>query len=59
MQIVGPELYCLYTLKALWDDQGKIKMYYGMSRVKWQLSGKRSIEVLNYFNKCILKFVDI
>ena len=32
-----------YTLKALWDDQGKIKMYYGMSSVKKQLSGKRSI----------------
>ena len=32
----------LYYLKAPWDDQGKIKMYYGMSRVKKQ-SGKRSI----------------
>ena len=31
-----------YTLKALWDGQGNIKMYYGMSRVKKQLSGKRS-----------------
>ena len=33
----------LYYLKALWDAQGKIKMHYGMSRVKKQLSGKRSI----------------
>ena len=25
---------------ALWDAQGKIKMYYGMSKVKKQISGK-------------------
>ena len=37
------KLYYFYTLKALWDAQGKIKMYYGISRVKKQLSGKRSI----------------
>ena len=35
--------YYFYTLKALWDGQGKIKMYHGMSRVKKQLSGKKSI----------------
>ena len=34
------KLYYFHTFKALWDDQGKIKMYYGMSRVKKQLSGK-------------------
>ena len=28
------KLYYFYTLKALWDGQGKIKMYHGMSRVK-------------------------
>ena len=33
-----------YTLKAPWNGQGKIKMYYGMSWVKKQLSRKRSIE---------------
>ena len=33
----------LYYLKVLWDSQSKIMMYYGMSRVKKQLSGKRSI----------------
>ena len=33
----------LYYLKAPWDGQGEIKMYYGMSRVKKQLSGKTSI----------------
>ena len=33
----------LYYLKALWDGQGKTKMYYGMYRVKKQLPGKRSI----------------
>ena len=32
-----------YILKALWDGQSKIKMYYDMSRIKKQLSGKRSI----------------
>ena len=37
------KLYYFYTLKALWDGQGKIKMYYEMSSVKKQLSGKRSI----------------
>ena len=51
------KLCYFYALKALWDCQGKIKMYYGMSRVKKQLSGKRSIgdavtreEMLLYFN---------
>ena len=37
------KLYYFYTLKGLWDGQGKIKMYYWMSRVKYQLSGKRYI----------------
>ena len=37
------KLYYFHTLKALRDGQGKSKMYYGMSRVKKQLSGKRSI----------------
>ena len=34
------KLYYFHTLKALWDGQGKIKMCYGMSRFKKQLSGK-------------------
>ena len=38
------KLYYFHTLKALWDDQGKIEMYYGMSRVKKQLLRKTSIE---------------
>ena len=37
------KFYYFYSLKALWDGQGKTEMYYGMSRVKKQLSGKRSI----------------
>ena len=37
-------LYYFYTLKALWDGKGKIKMYYGMPRVNMQLSGNRSIK---------------
>ena len=40
------KLYYFYTLKTLWDGQGKIKMYYGMSMVRKQLSGKRSIQIL-------------
>ena len=35
------KLYYFHTLKALWDGQGKIKMYYEVSRVKKQLSGKK------------------
>ena len=37
------KVYYFYNLKALWDGQGKIKMYYGMSRVKKQKKKKRSI----------------
>ena len=37
------KLYYFYTLKVLWDGHGKIKMQFWMSRVKMQLSGKRSI----------------
>ena len=37
------KLYYFNTLKALWDGQSKTKMNYGISRVKKQLSGKRSI----------------
>ena len=40
------KLYYFYTLKALWDGQGKTKMYYVMSRLKKQLSGKRSIIII-------------
>ena len=39
------KLYYFYTSKALWDGQGKIKMYYEMSRVKKQLSRKRSVDL--------------
>ena len=45
------KLYYFYTLKALWNSQGKIKMYYGMTRVKKQLSGKRSIEKISKENR--------
>ena len=37
------ELYYFHTSKAIWDGQGKIKIDYGMSRVKKQLLGERSI----------------
>ena len=37
------KIYYFHTFKTLWDDQGKIKMYYGMSKVKKQLSEKKSI----------------
>ena len=42
------KLYYFHTLKALWDGQGEIKMYYWMSRVKKQLSGKRSIPAFKW-----------
>ena len=40
------KLCYFYDLKTLWDGQGKIKMYYGMARVKEQLLRKRRIEDL-------------
>ena len=40
------KLHYFHTSKAVWDGQGKIKMYYGTSSVKKQLSGKRSIASL-------------
>ena len=39
------KLFYFHTLKALWDGKGKIKIYYGMSRIKKKLSGKRSIAI--------------
>ena len=43
MKLLIMKIYYFYTLKALWDGQGKIKMCYGISRVKKKLSGKSSI----------------
>ena len=37
------KLYYVHTLKVLWDDQGKIKIYCWMCRDKKLLSGKRSV----------------
>ena len=51
------KLYYFYTLKALWNGQDKIKMYYEMSRVKKQLSGKRSIGV--YKLLVLLKIISL
>ena len=59
------KLYYFYTLKALWDGQGKIKMYYGMPRVKKQLSGRRPIptvtpiEIWRHFYLSLLKFISV
>ena len=50
------KLYYFHTLKALWDGQGKIKMYYGMSRVKKQLSEKSLFRV-SYINSHCVKSV--
>ena len=50
------KLYYFHTLKALWDGQGKIKMYYGISRVKKQLSGKRSIVARQYLRRSFTFF---
>ena len=41
------QIYYFHALKALWDGQDKIKMHYGMSRVKKQLSGKKYIIVFS------------
>ena len=49
------KLYYFYTLKAMWDGQGKSKMYYGMSGVKKQLSGKRSIITWNSNKELLLR----
>ena len=37
------KFYFFHTVKTVWDSQGKSKMYYTVSSVKKQLSGKRSI----------------
>ena len=37
------KFYYFHTVKAVWDSQGKSKLYYTVSSVKKQLSGKRSI----------------
>ena len=37
------KFYYFHTVKAVWDGQGKSKVYYMVSSVKKQLSGKRSI----------------
>ena len=58
------KLYYFYTLKALLDGQGKMRMYYGMSRVKKHLSGKISVvggpkvqpeNIFGYSSKTIFK----
>ena len=46
------QLNKIITLKTLWDGQGKIKMHYWMSKVKKQLSGKKSISRLNISYVC-------
>ena len=35
------KVYYFHALKALWDGQGKIKMYHEMLRFKKQLLGKK------------------
>ena len=49
------KLYYFHTLKALWDGQGKIKMYYDMPRVKKQLSRKHFIATypFSFFTKML------
>ena len=49
------KLYYFHLLKSSVGGQGKIKMYYGMSRVKKQLSGKRSI-MDNFYHKCAIEY---
>ena len=55
--------YYFYNLKALCNGQGKIKMYYGMFRVKKQLSGKRSIVklvvIVLHFKGCVCYILQV
>ena len=55
-KIMKPHYF--YTLKALWDNQGKIKMYYGMSSVKKQLQekGLLIISSLRFLLRKIMKW---
>ena len=48
------KLYYFHVLKALWEDQDKIRMYYGMSRFEKQLSGKGLL--LNKWSEVMVKF---
>ena len=46
------KIYFFYTLKVLWDNQGKIKIYYGVLNVKKAVIGKKCLlrikqEVIN------------
>ena len=47
--------YYFHALKALWDSQNKIKIYYGMPRDKKQLSGKRFIHCYSFLNIKLIK----
>ena len=51
------KLYYFYTSKELWDGQGKIKMYYGMSRGKSSYLEK-GLFFIKSLNLCS-DFVDI
>ena len=48
------KLYYFYTSKVLWDGQGKIKMYYGMSSVEKKYREK----VLLYLSPGLLYYKD-
>ena len=50
------KLYYFHTFKTTWDGQGKIKMYYGMSKVKKQLTEKTSI-IVNEIMYKTLQFI--
>ena len=50
------KLYYFYALKVLSDGQGKIKMYYGMSRVKKVYDpNKLKLTKFNQIYLCFLK----
>ena len=51
------KFYYFYILKVLWGGHGKIKMYYGMSRVKKQLSGKMSISIPSSINQKVVNLI--
>ena len=46
------KLYYFYTLKALWNSQGKINMYYFLTNgIKRLQSSKKCDEMFEYFKK--------
>ena len=53
------KLYYFHNLKALWDGKSKTKMYYGIFRIKKQLSGKKSVAFTVASTKALSKHLTL